>query len=169
MKSKFQVGDRFAYIATGNTGTITNVNAMAGTVQANYDRSRGSLGDKTDGFHTLSEHLLRHALPGEVTVNQDQQPLSTPYPSEDRDTRTNQLLNELYHDRARLEGVVDNAVNLLTDIAETLVSADTLAKWLIERKGKETIIQANGPHTLSVERDALDQASRAIQFVADNA
>jgi len=33
-------------------------------------------------------------------------------------TRTNQLLNELYHDRARLERVIEDAVALLQDCVE---------------------------------------------------
>ena len=36
------------------------------------------------------------------------------------DQRTSQLLNELYHDRARLEKVVENAVNLAQDAASTM-------------------------------------------------
>ncbi len=41
---------------------------------------------------------------------------------EDHDARTNQLLNELYHDRSRLEKLVQHAAELARDSAEALAA-----------------------------------------------
>lgn len=44
------------------------------------------------------------------------------------DQRTNQLLNELYHDRARLERVVTDAVNTMEAVLDLLDGTSPLSK-----------------------------------------
>jgi hypothetical protein len=123
--SKFKVGDRFAYNDEARReGEILKVNHLAGTVEVSYYDEKGNLRDHT---HVLAESKLinltnppqfngyftspyRWQLPASTP----EQVLGTPKP----DKRTEQLLNELYHDRARLEKIVANAVKVVRGIKE---------------------------------------------------
>lgn len=72
------------------------------------------------------------------------------------DTRTNQLLNELYHDRARLEKVVAAAVKLADEAA---VSASALLEGLYPGEGRGLTQQA---------ADVIIDAAKLRQFADDN-
>jgi hypothetical protein len=62
---------------------------------------------RQEGYEQAQNHML---TPGPVVTIPE-------FPHDAKDTRTNQLLNELYHDRARLERVVKDA----KDLADTFI------------------------------------------------
>jgi hypothetical protein len=111
----FQVGDRFVYIDTGNEGEIIGVNNMAGTVRVVYDRSKKLVkrGEKPTE-HTLGIHKIAN-ITGIPESFKQLNGSSVVKPDTTSDTRTNQLLNELYHDRARLEKIIRNHVESLKE------------------------------------------------------
>jgi hypothetical protein len=123
--SKFKVGDRFAYNnELRHEGKILKVNHLAGTVEVSYYDEKGNLRDHT---HILAESklinltnppqsngYLTYTYRWQLPASTPEQVLGTPKP----DKRTEQLLNELYHDRARLEKIVANAVEVVRGIKE---------------------------------------------------
>lgn len=113
MKSKFQVGDEFSYTDSGNKGTILKVLPMNGTVLAKYSNYGSE--------HVLAENLLTNLTrPEPLLMLGDKTPPPPSVDFEDHDTRTNQLVNELYHDRARLENLVKHAAELAREAATAL-------------------------------------------------
>jgi hypothetical protein len=61
------------------------------------------------------------------------------------DTRTSQLLNELYHDRARLEKIVKNAVELIASMKGLCLSDEAGGKSCDRIAGKlQQFVTDNG-------------------------
>ncbi len=125
----FEAGERFRYKDTGNEGTILSVQKLAGTVMVRYDTNttRGPT-------HTLGQHMIEPVyavkpepeaaeVPDEMLKHDD---IFTRAGAlgvdclESEQAAVRKLLNELYHDRARLEKVVSVAAALATEAATSI-------------------------------------------------
>lgn len=159
--SIFQVSQRFAHKVSGNTGTIVGVNLFEGTVNAVYDSDiytsqrvqqlqekdlrLAKFGEKRINGRTISdgaEHV--NSIPGHLVRLHSTPPVSAPC------DHSNQLINQLYHDRSRLEKSISRVIGLLDELGEAMgedvaVSPDKdpavadevltrISQWIVENE-----------------------------------
>lgn len=110
IKQEFDRGYKVGCIQGRKEGQV-KVDAMQAAVAGYVDPDKHIAGLETEYQRGLEHGKQVIAVWPQYTNGVKQDPT---------DTRTNQLLNELYHDRSRLERVVKDAVALMTGIDQYL-------------------------------------------------
>jgi hypothetical protein len=127
-EQQWKVGDRFKHVDGNVPGTIIAINSLAGTATVRYDNVTPTMQPLT---HELGFTVLER-LTADAGNEDDDEDFNVVLDKKDfivTDTRTNQLLNELYHDRARLEKLVANAKYLAYETAVSLEELSEEQRW----------------------------------------